>query len=136
MRSLTKVSIPFSIFFLLAGFLNAGGIKGTVKFDGKAPRMKPIKMSADPICDGKHTEGPARLEWLLSGPEGELKNVFVYIEKGLEGKAFKAPEKSVTIDQKGCVYVPHVIGVQVGLKIEILYITNLFLFALTYLKPL
>ena len=121
MRCLIKPSIPFSVFFLLlSGFLYGGGIKGTVKFDGKAPKMKPIKMSADPICDGKHADGPARSEWLLSGSEGELKNVFVYIEKGLEGKSFKTPEKAVTIDQKGCVYIPHVIGVQVGQKIEIL----------------
>ena len=117
MRCLIKPSIPFSVFFLLlSGFLYGGGIKGIVKFDGKAPKMKPIKMSADPICDGKHADGPARSEWLLSGSEGELKNVFVYIEKGLEGKSFKTPEKAVTIDQKGCVYIPHVIGVQVGQK--------------------
>ena len=120
MRCLTKASMTFSTFFLLLGFLYGGGIKGTVKFDGKAPKMKPIKMSADPICDGKHSDGPARAEWLLSGSEGELKNVFVYIEKGLEGKSYKTPEKAVTIDQTGCVYVPHVLGLMVGQQLDIL----------------
>lgn len=120
MRYVTK-TIGLSVLFLsLSGILFAGGIKGTVKYEGKVPKMKPIRMAADPICDGKHTQGPARLEWLLAGPEGVLKNVFVYVEKGLEGKEFKTPETAVTIDQRGCIYVPHVSGVQVGQKIDIL----------------
>ena len=105
---------------IFSSILTAGGIKGTVKYEGKIPRMKPIKMAADPICDGKHAEGPARLEWLLAGSEGELKNVFVYVKEGLGDKKFAAPEKVATIDQNGCVYKPHILGVQVGQKIEIL----------------
>ena len=105
---------------IFSSILTAGGIKGTVKYEGKVPRMKPIKMAADPICDGKHAEGPARLEWLLAGSEGELKNVFVYVKEGLGDKKFAAPEKVATIDQNGCVYKPHILGVQVGQKIEIL----------------
>ena len=105
---------------IFSSILTAGGIKGTVKYEGKIPRMKPIKMAADPICDGKHAEGPARLEWLLAGSEGELKNVFVYVKEGLGDKKFAAPEKVATIDQNGCIYKPHILGVQVGQKIEIL----------------
>ena len=50
--------------------------------------MKPIKMAADPICDGQHAGGPARSEWLLAKDDGSLKNVFVYVEEGLNGKKF------------------------------------------------
>ena len=45
MRCLIKPSIPFSVFFLLlSGFLYGGGIKGIVKFDGKAPNIKKKEM--------------------------------------------------------------------------------------------
>jgi plastocyanin len=117
---LSRITTALVTVIILSTSLTAGGIKGTVKYDGKVPKMRPIKMAADPICNGLHTEGPARLEWLLAGPNGELKNVFVYVEEGLEGKKFPVPEKSVTMDQKGCLYVPHVMGVQVGQKIDIL----------------
>ena len=72
MSYLLRVTVLFGTGLIFSGILNAGGIKGTVKYEGKVPRMKPIKMAADPICDGKHTEGPARLEWLLAGGEGEF----------------------------------------------------------------
>ena len=116
----SRATLILTIGLIFSSILTAGGIKGTVKYKGKVPRMKPIKMAADPICDGKHAEGPARLEWLLAGSEGELKNVFVYVKEGVGEKKFSTPEKVATIDQNGCIYIPHVLGVQVGQKIEIL----------------
>ena len=82
--------------------------------------MKPIKMAADPICDGQHAGGPARSEWLLAKDDGSLRNVFVYVEDGLNGKKFDIPSEPVVLDQIGCIYVPHVIGVQAGQNIDIL----------------
>src|SRR4030095_14592124 len=51
--------------------------------------------------------------------EGHLQNVFVYVKTGLEGKAFPTPTTSALLDQKGCVYIPHVMGVMVNQNIEI-----------------
>jgi hypothetical protein len=85
---LSRITTALVTVIILSTSLTAGGIKGTVKYDGKVPKMRPIKMAADPICNGLHTEGPARLEWLLAGPNGELKNVFVYVEKDLKERNF------------------------------------------------
>ena len=45
-------------------------------------------------------------------PDGRLKNVFVWVKKGLEGWKFPVPSESVSLEQKGCRFVPHVLGVQ------------------------
>jgi plastocyanin len=48
-----------------------------------------------------------------------LANVFVYVKTGLESLTFPVPTDSPVLDQNGCVYNPHVMGVQVGQNITI-----------------
>jgi plastocyanin len=48
-------------------------------------------------------------------------NILVWVSKGLpSGKTWPAPTTPVTLDQKGCVYVPHVMGIMVGQPYRIL----------------
>jgi plastocyanin len=47
-----------------------------------------------------------------------VENAFVYIKSGLGGRVFAVPSNPVTIDQKGCVYHPHVAAAQVDQPIE------------------
>jgi plastocyanin len=47
---------------------------------------------------------------------GKLANVFVYLKEGLQG-APPAPGAAVSVNQLGCEYIPHVIGVQVGQEV-------------------
>ena len=117
-KTLRKVSL-FALVYFSMSFLFAGGtITGTVKYEGKVPRMKALKMAADPICDGKHKDAPARSEWLIVGDSGELKNAFVWIKEGADN--YPAPEEHAVLDQNGCIYSPHVLGVQVGQVVDIL----------------
>ena len=98
----------------------AGDITGTIVLDGKAPANEPIKMAADPNC-AKNATGPQFQTTYLVGPDGKtLGNVFIYVKDGLGNYAYDAPTAAVTIDQKGCRYVPHVLGVRVGQKVTIL----------------
>jgi hypothetical protein len=94
----------------------AATLTGLVKFDGAAPKMAAIAMSADPYCQSQHS-APAMQEDVTAGPAGELANVFVYV-KNITGN-FPAPTTPVTLDQKGCQYFPHVSGVQVGQPLQI-----------------
>jgi len=96
---------------------DAATLTGTVKFEGAAPKMPTIQMSADPYCQSQHASAPATEEDAVVGPAGELANVFVYI-KDIKGN-FAAPSSPVTIDQKGCQYHPHVNAVMVGQPLEI-----------------
>ena len=57
-------------------------IKGKVVFEGKAPKPKKIKMSADPKCMEIHGDTPALFQTLLIGEAGELQNVLVYVKEG------------------------------------------------------
>jgi len=118
LNKLTQLTLILVIMKL--NFINAGDINGKVKYEGGIPKMKPIKMAADPICDGQHSSGPARSEWLIAKDDGSLKNVFIYVESGLDEKKFEIPSEPVVLNQVGCVYVPHVLGAQVGQNIDIL----------------
>jgi plastocyanin len=97
----------------------AGSISGTVKFEGAVPKMRPVKMDADPGCAKKHTTTPTS-EALVLGEGNTMGNVFVRIKSGLPDKAYPAPSTPVVLDQDGCRYIPHVIGAMKGQEIKIL----------------
>jgi len=91
----------------------AASVNGTVKFDGTAPKPNKIDMSQDPACKGTNTAETLVVD------NGDLANVFVYVKDGLGNRGFDVPKDSVTIDQKGCQYHPHVLGVMSGQTVEI-----------------
>jgi plastocyanin len=98
----------------------ASSITGTVTFDGKAPTLAPIAMSADPACAKKHS-GPVPGEALVLGNGNTMGNIMVWVSKGLPaGKTWPAPKAPAVLDQKGCQYVPHVMGIMVGQQYRIL----------------
>jgi len=88
-------------------------VSGTVKFDGAAPKAAKIDMSQDPACKGDN-----KAETIVADG-GNLANVFVYVKDGLGSRTFDVPKESVTIEQKGCQYHPHVLGVMTGQNVEI-----------------
>ncbi len=99
----------------------ASSITGTITFDGKAPVLKPIAMDADPVCAKKHAGGPAANEMLVLGNGNTMANVMVWVSKGLPaGKTWPVPQAPVVIDQNGCQYKPHVMGIMVGQTYRIL----------------
>ncbi len=95
---------------------DAATVTGLVKFEGAAPKMPAIQMSADPYCQSQHTT-PALDEEVVTGPAGELANVVVYV-KNISGK-FAAPSTPVVLDQHGCQYHPHINVLQVGQPLQI-----------------
>ena len=102
---------------LSIGTITAGEIKGRVKYIGKSPKAKRIRMDADPVCAASHQEA-AKAESFIVDADGNMANVIVYL-KGVEYNG-KTPSNEVIIDQKGCVYSPHVLGVQAGQPLKIL----------------
>ena len=89
---------------------SAATITGTVKYDGAVPKLKPINMNADPMCAKKHTK-PAQSEILVLGPGNTMANIFVHVKSGLPTKTYPTPTSPVVMDQRGCRYIPHVMGV-------------------------
>jgi len=93
-------------------------VTGRVVFVGEAPAATPIDMSEEPTCAAKHASG-ATAETVVVNPNGTLRNVFVYVKEGLGNRTFPAPSEPVILDQDGCVYHPHVVGVRVGQRLTI-----------------
>jgi len=98
----------------------ASSVTGTVTFAGKPPALKPLAMDADPVCVKKHS-GPVPAEMLVLGNGNTMGNIMVWVSKGLPaGKTFPAPKEPVVLDQNGCLYKPHVMGIMVGQPYKIL----------------
>jgi plastocyanin len=98
--------------------LAASSITGTVSYTGKVPDLKPIDMNADPNCAAKHAGHPQPSDVLVLGPGNSMANVMVRVTSKVPG-SFPAPAQSVVIDQKGCHYSPHVVGVMVGQTLQL-----------------
>lgn len=109
-------AITFAAFISAA---QAASLTGMVKYDGEAPKFKEIKMDADPVCVTHHTEA-VYPQTLQLGAANEMANVFIRIVSGLAKKDYPAPTTEVVVDQKGCMYDPHVLGVMVGQTVKIL----------------
>lgn len=93
-------------------------ISGKVMFTGAKPALRVLSMDATPACARMHKD-PPRSEEVVVNADGSLKNVFVYVKAGLPDSKWPVPAK-VTVDQVGCVYKPHVVGLMVGQDIEFL----------------
>ena len=96
-----------------------GSITGKVSFDGSKPKARVIRMDAEPDCKRLHSS-PVRSQEVIVNKNGTLLNVFVYVKQGLSNYSFETPKTPVTMDQDGCIYSPHVIGVQTGQEIHVL----------------
>ena len=95
----------------------AGTITGKITLDGDAPPADTIQMAADPNCARMH-QSAVMTEFVITDTEGGLQNAFVYIKDGIG--SFPPPSEPVILNQEGCVYVPHVLGIQVGQELHIL----------------
>lgn len=95
---------------------NAGGVNGVVNYSGPDADTT-IAMNADPTCASLHSGPVDSGKYVVN--DGKLGNVFVYVKTGLEGKSFPAPSEKKVLDQQGCQYIPHVMGLQVGQPLSI-----------------
>lgn len=94
-------------------------ITGKIKFTGKATANPAIDMGEEPKCKAKYTSTPHE-EIVVVNPNGTLANVFVYVKSGLPANAtYPTPATPVEIDQDGCHYKPHVLGIMVGQTLAI-----------------
>jgi plastocyanin len=95
----------------------AGNIAGRITFEGTPPPRAALNMSGDPNC--LSSGGAGKTDETVVVQNGALQNVFVHVKDGLGNLAFPIPSTPVVLDQAGCVYVPHVVGIQVGQPLEI-----------------
>jgi hypothetical protein len=75
-------------------------------------------MAADPSCAKQHPTAVLRQD-VVTDAKGGLQNVIVFIADGLGEHTFEPPTQPVILDQKGCLYEPHVLAMQVNQRMEI-----------------
>src|SRR6266852_300519 len=94
-----------------------GSVTGSVTLDGAPPTFKPINMSAEAFCAKAHSS-PVIPQEVVAGDKGALANVIVYVKDGLGNRSFDTPKEPVVLDQKGCMYDPHVIALMAGQQLS------------------
>ena len=95
----------------------AGTIKGHVRLTGKLPGNPIIRMGMDPMCAKMNAGKQVLQEYYVVSVDGSIGNVFVRLQGNF--KETPVPSQPVTLDQKGCVYTPRVIGMRVGQTLQI-----------------
>ena len=103
----------------------AATITGKVVVRRARRRAEPgrSRCASDPACaeGNKDRSPPSR----SSSTTAALQNVFVYVKDGLGNKyLFDTPTEPVVLDQKGCHYIPHVVGVRVDQPLQIVNSDN------------
>ncbi len=94
----------------------AGSITGKVTYTGNPAKPHPIDMSREPSCKAQYRTPPVS-ETVVTGPGNTLQNVLVYISQGADDA--NPPAQAVTLTQKGCRYVPHVIALHTGQDLDV-----------------
>lgn len=98
---------------------HAGDLTGAVSFKGTAPAEKEFadSIQADPNCSALYPSGkfPTTHYYAVSA-SGGLADVVVSIKGAPAAAAKSAP---AVIDQKGCLYTPNILVVQVGQKVVV-----------------
>lgn len=105
--------------FVSPAAAGAATINGSIKFTGAAPGKEAIRFSADPACAKQH-KAPVPKEDVVVNGNGTLKNVIVYVKEGLKPAKHPMPASPATLDQKGCMYVPHVFTMRAGQELKVL----------------
>ncbi len=102
---------------------NEGSVAGTIAYTGTPPAPKKIDTSADPVCS---KESPNLTTEDAVIKDGKVANVFIYVKDGtladgtkIGDYSFDPPSQPVTLDQHGCHYRPHVLGIQTNQKLMV-----------------
>jgi hypothetical protein len=99
---------------------NATGatVRGNVRFEGKVPPGKAISMAADPSCAQQHP-APVMAQEVMADAKGDLQNVIVFVSEGLGDRTYDPPSQPAVVEQKGCMYQPHVLAVRANQPLQL-----------------
>src|SRR5947207_3988041 len=91
---------------------NTGAIKGHIQLSGKLPGNPIIRMGMDPMCTKSNAGKRIVQEFVVATADGSMANVFVNLRGNIPQTP--VPTQPVTLDQRGCIFFPRVLGVRVG----------------------
>lgn len=87
-----------------------GRVRGVMTWSGEVPPPREVSLFGGCEAGGS---GSAQIPPAIV-TDGKLAEVFVAVAAGVEGYAFPRRSDEIVVDQKACLYVPRVVGAQVG----------------------
>lgn len=93
-------------------------ILGRVAYEGEPPKPRPINFGPEKKCHDP-TQPPPTDESLIVAPDKAIRWVLVHVVGDVPGD-YTPPAEPATLDQKGCIFMPHVLAVQAGQPILVL----------------
>jgi plastocyanin len=111
------VGVAWGLLGATAEAADVGTIKGRIALTGKPPGNVVIRMGLDPMCAAMNRGKQVLQEAVVTGANGGLANVFVRLQGSFPQTP--VPAAPVTIDQRGCIYMPRVVGARVGQTLQI-----------------
>jgi len=97
----------------------AATLTGKVLYKNGQPQRARLRMDADAACSKLHTEAVYSQEAVVND-NGTLRYVLIYVKEGPGNRPFPTPKESVVLDQKGCMYQPHVVGLMTNQELHVL----------------
>ncbi|HVK07499.1 MAG TPA: carboxypeptidase regulatory-like domain-containing protein [Gemmataceae bacterium] len=94
-----------------------GAVIGRVTFNGDPPKPREINFGAEKKCHLHHDKPPTD-ESLMVSADKSIKWVLVRIAGKVPG-SFPPPTEPAVLDQKGCVFHPHVLAIQAGQSVDV-----------------
>jgi len=96
-----------------------GALRLSFAFEGTPPERFLLGAASSPEC--KHHPEVDQRSNLVLVENGKLANVFVTLKSGVDpARIPPVPDTPVELDQRGCMYLPRVVGVRVGQKLHVL----------------
>jgi hypothetical protein len=88
---------------------NGGTIKGTVVYQGQVPTRTILPTKDQQVC-GQMREEPE----VTVGSDGGVQEAVVYLEEVEQGKAWPAEAQEPVLDNKECMFLPHIQAIPAG----------------------
>lgn len=109
----SKLNTPPATVFIVAESdgVPVATLRGHVHLIGEAPNLPPVALGASDGCGALRTTAPS--ERLLVR-EARIANVLLRVKTGPPPAEAPVPSEPVVLDQKGCLFEPHVAVVRVG----------------------
>jgi hypothetical protein len=88
---------------------NGGTIQGKVTYDGRVPTRTILPTKDQQVCGQMREEPEVRV-----GPDGGVQDAVVYLVEVEQGKAWPAEAQEPALDNKNCIFQPHVQAIPAG----------------------
>jgi hypothetical protein len=94
-------------------------VVGVIQFGGAVlPKKRLVNMAADAACVKQHGAPPVDPTMLVNADKS-VSNVLVYVKSAVPADAVKKAAGGAMLDQRGCEYVPHVLGIVAGQPLRV-----------------